>query len=85
MQWYLLATCEIPETVLNAMPDGFDGVDLGIVNIATTSTGARYSGRRLNRARENARRVCSKLQRKGTGLLRPCSRAGSVASLSTRT
>ncbi|MGW3660695.1 RNA-guided endonuclease TnpB family protein, partial [Streptomyces sp. NPDC005151] len=65
-QWYLLATCEIPETVLNAMPDGFDGVDLGIVNIATTSTGTRYSGRKLNRARENARRVRSTLQGKGT-------------------
>ncbi|GLW44953.1 transposase [Streptomyces sp. NBRC 14336] len=64
--WYLLATCEVPEAVLNALPDGFLGVDLGIVNIATTSTGIRHSGRGLNRTRDNARRVRSKLQRKGT-------------------
>ncbi len=65
-QWYLLATCEIPETTLNTAPDGFVGVDPGIVNIATTSAGARYSGRRLNRHREADRRLRSKLQKKGT-------------------
>ncbi|MFG2793725.1 RNA-guided endonuclease InsQ/TnpB family protein [Streptomyces sp. NPDC048419] len=65
-RWYLLATCEVPEAVLNTMPDGFLGVDLGIVNIATASTGVRHSGRRVNRVRENARRVRSKLQKKGT-------------------
>ncbi|MFE5588735.1 RNA-guided endonuclease InsQ/TnpB family protein [Streptomyces sp. NPDC056549] len=64
--WYLLATCEIPETALNVAPDGFVGVDLGIVNIATTSTGTRYSGRRLGRHREADRLLRAKLQRKGT-------------------
>ncbi|MFJ7954762.1 RNA-guided endonuclease InsQ/TnpB family protein [Streptomyces sp. NPDC096319] len=65
-RWYLLATCEIPEAALNATPDGFVGVDLGIVNIATTSTGIRCSGRRLGRRREADRLLRAKLQRKGT-------------------
>lgn len=64
--WYLIATCEIPEAEANLAPDGFVGVDLGIVNIATTSTGTRHSGRRLNRQREGDRTLRSKLQRKGT-------------------
>ncbi|MFE5908029.1 RNA-guided endonuclease InsQ/TnpB family protein [Streptomyces wedmorensis] len=65
-QWYLLATCEVSEAPLDAAPGGFLGVDLGIVNIATTSAGARYSGRRLNRRREADRRLRAKLQRRGT-------------------
>ncbi|MGW7413114.1 RNA-guided endonuclease InsQ/TnpB family protein [Streptomyces sp. NPDC054863] len=65
-QWYLVATCEFPEAELNAEPDGFLGVDLGIVNIASTSTGKRFSGRRLNRRREADRRLRAKLQKKGT-------------------
>ncbi|MEV6838534.1 transposase [Streptomyces sp. NPDC051133] len=65
-QWYLAATCDVPETDENGRPDGFIGVDLGIVNIATTSTGRRYSGRRLNRRRESDRRLRSKLQQKGS-------------------
>jgi IS605 OrfB family transposase len=64
--WYLLATCEVPERGLNDAPDGFVGVDLGIVNIATTSTGRRHSGRRLSRTRERDRTLRSKLQKKDT-------------------
>lgn len=62
----LLATCEVPESELNAAPDRFLGVDLGIVNIATTSSGARYSGRLLNRVRERNRTLRRKLQKKNT-------------------
>ena len=65
-QWYLIATCEIPEAELNTHPGAFLGVDLGIVNIASTSTGTRHSGRRLNRRRENDRKLRSQLQRKNT-------------------
>ncbi|MDX3641234.1 transposase [Streptomyces sp. MB09-02B] len=65
-RWYLIATCEIPEDEQNNRPDGFIGVDLGIVNIATTSTGQRHSGRFLNRRREQDRKLRAKLQRKGT-------------------
>ncbi|MFE2987583.1 RNA-guided endonuclease InsQ/TnpB family protein [Streptomyces sp. NPDC059262] len=65
-QWYLIATCEVAEAELDAHPASFVGVDLGIVNIATTSTGTRHSGRRLNRRREADRTLRAELQRKGT-------------------
>ena len=63
--WYLYATCEIPEPELLG-PDGFLGVDLGIVNIATTSDGHRHAGKRLNRIRHRNRRLRSRLQKKDT-------------------
>ncbi|MFI5471086.1 RNA-guided endonuclease InsQ/TnpB family protein [Streptomyces cacaoi] len=65
-EWYLIATCEVPEVEENRRPGGFVGVDLGIVNIATTSTGRRHSGRRLNRRREHDRKLRCRLQQKGT-------------------
>ncbi|TLS43127.1 IS200/IS605 family element transposase accessory protein TnpB [Streptomyces montanus] len=65
-QWYLIATCEVPDVEENSRPDGFVGVDLGITNIATTSSGRRHSGRHLNRRREQDRKLRGKLQRKGT-------------------
>jgi hypothetical protein len=37
--WFLNATCEVPEAPLNPDPVDFLGIDLGIVNIATTSDG----------------------------------------------
>ncbi|MET8509979.1 hypothetical protein ABZV60_36185, partial [Streptomyces sp. NPDC004787] len=49
--FYLLATCEIPEAETYE-PDGFIGVDLGIVNIATTCTGYQAARRGLNRYRK---------------------------------
>ncbi|MGW2636598.1 RNA-guided endonuclease InsQ/TnpB family protein [Streptomyces sp. NPDC001348] len=65
-QWYLLATLEVPEATKNPSPQAFIGVDLGIANIATASTGHRHSGRRLNRTRDNDRRLRTRLQKKGT-------------------
>lgn len=64
--WFLSATCEVPEEELNRAPAGFLGVDLGIVNIATTSDGEIKAGRRLNRARARERTLRAKLQRKNT-------------------
>lgn len=61
---YLYATCEIPEASVVA-PNGFLGVDLGIVNVATTSDGTRYGGKHLNRIRRRNQRLRAKLQRKG--------------------
>jgi putative transposase len=63
--WFLYATCEVPEPP-QVTPNGFLGVDLGIVNIATTSDGTRHAGRHLNRVRHRHRRLRGKLQRKGT-------------------
>ncbi|MFD6327749.1 RNA-guided endonuclease InsQ/TnpB family protein [Streptomyces sp. NPDC058442] len=65
-QWFLLVTCDIAEAEPDTHPAGFVGVDLGIVNIATTSTGIRHSGRHLNRRRAADRALRAKLQKKGT-------------------
>ncbi|MEV8561854.1 transposase [Streptomyces sp. NPDC051917] len=65
-EFYLLATCDVPETDLKENPDGFLGVDLGIVNIATTSDGDVLAGRGLNRYRARQMRLRAKLQKKGT-------------------
>ncbi|MER7753140.1 transposase [Kitasatospora sp. NPDC097643] len=64
--FYLLATCEVPEKPLNENPAAFIGVDLGIANIATTSTGYRAAGRGLNRHRKRQLDLRRKLQTKGT-------------------
>ncbi|MDH6114966.1 IS605 OrfB family transposase [Kitasatospora sp. MAP12-15] len=64
--FYLVATCEVPEAPLNQDPAGFIGVDLGIVNIATTSTGYRAAGRGVNRHRRRQLDLRRKLQAKGT-------------------
>ncbi|PBD02149.1 IS605 OrfB family transposase [Streptomyces sp. Ag82_O1-15] len=63
--FYLAATCEVPEAE-QYEPDGFIGVDLGIVNIATTSTGYQAAGRGLNRYRKRQRALRAKLQKKRT-------------------
>lgn len=55
--WYLLATCEVPETPLATDPQGWIGVDRGIVNLATTSDGTNYTGTELNRYRRRMARV----------------------------
>jgi IS605 OrfB family transposase len=65
-KWYLSATCDVPEASLNESPNGFLGVDLGVVNIATTSDGVRYAGAHLNRVRHRNRRLRGKLQKIGT-------------------
>ncbi|MGW1076147.1 RNA-guided endonuclease InsQ/TnpB family protein [Streptomyces sp. NPDC002537] len=63
--WFLIATCEVPEAA-RIEPVDFLGVDLGIVNIATTSDGKIHAGRRLNRYRKRQLALRAKLQKKGT-------------------
>jgi IS605 OrfB family transposase len=63
--WFLLVTVTVPDST-EYTPDGFVGVDLGIVNIATTSDGRIMAGRRLNRYRRRQLRLRAKLQAKGT-------------------
>ncbi|MFH8738043.1 RNA-guided endonuclease InsQ/TnpB family protein [Streptomyces sp. NPDC017964] len=65
-KWFLIATCDIDEATANTHPVGYVGVDLGIVNIAVTSDGARHCGRRVRRKREQDRDLRSKLQQKNT-------------------
>lgn len=63
--FFLVATIDIPEPEVSE-PDGFLGVDLGIVNIATTSDGEIMAGRGLNRYRQRHRELRRKLQKKRT-------------------
>ncbi|NVI90233.1 RNA-guided endonuclease TnpB family protein [Actinomadura sp. BRA 177] len=63
--FYLYATCDVPQAP-EYVPDKFTGVDLGIVNIATTSDGTVHSGKRINQVRHRNRRLRRRLQRKGT-------------------
>ncbi|MET8330118.1 transposase [Streptomyces sp. NPDC005181] len=64
--FYLVAVCDIPEAPVNENPHGFHGVDLGVVNIATASTGYRAAGRGMNRHRKRQLELRRKLQAKGT-------------------
>lgn len=54
--WFLHTTVEVADVPITR-PDGFLGIDLGIVNIATTSTGIRHSGKHLNAARRRHREL----------------------------
>ncbi|MFC9270379.1 RNA-guided endonuclease InsQ/TnpB family protein [Streptomyces zhihengii] len=63
--WFLVVTLDVPEAA-QYEPDGFIGVDLGIENIATTSTGYLAAGRKLNRYRKRQLDLRRKLQAKGT-------------------
>lgn len=63
--WYLYATCEVPEAN-EYTPGDFLGVDLGIANIATTSDGTIHSGGHTNNVRHRHRHLRRRLQRKGT-------------------
>jgi putative transposase len=63
--WFLIATCEVPEPAV-AEPEGFLGVDLGIVSIATTSDGEIMAGRAVNRYRRRQQGLRRKLQAKAT-------------------
>ncbi|MFC0433152.1 RNA-guided endonuclease TnpB family protein [Kutzneria buriramensis] len=63
--WLLALTREV-EAVTCRPPADFLGVDMGVVNIATTSDGVRYSGSRLNRYRRRQVRLRQRLQTKGT-------------------
>ncbi|MFD4143183.1 transposase [Streptomyces sp. NPDC058572] len=64
--WFLIATCEVPEAPLNTDPVDWIGVDRGIANLATTSDGDNYQGRRLGRYRRRHARKRAELQAKQT-------------------
>ena len=64
--FYVYATIDIADETMNESPDGFLGVDMGIVNIATLSDGTNFSGKHLNQVRNRNLRLRRKLQKKGT-------------------
>jgi len=63
--WFLVAACDLDEPVVSE-PDGWLGVDLGIVNIAATSDGKLHAGRGLNRYRRWMLAKRAELQAKKT-------------------
>ncbi|MGH3559285.1 MAG: RNA-guided endonuclease InsQ/TnpB family protein, partial [Mycobacterium sp.] len=65
-KWFLYATVEVADVSQTRQINGFVGVDLGIVNIATTSDGVRTAGARLNRYRKRQARLRQRLQAKKT-------------------
>lgn len=64
-KWYLNVTVDVPEE-REYEATGWLGVDMGVVNIATTSDGVNYAGGHLNNLRERNSRLRTRLQRKGT-------------------
>ena len=69
-KWFLYASVEAPEASLTQPAGGFLGVDLGVVNIASTSDGDRAAGARLNRYRKRQQRLRVRLQAKKTSSAR---------------
>ncbi|HEX8235774.1 MAG TPA: hypothetical protein VF600_07435 [Abditibacteriaceae bacterium] len=64
-KWYLLAVCNV-ETPEPQDVEGVIGVDMGIVEIATTSEGKSYSGEQVKAVRRRTKQHRSRLQRCGT-------------------
>jgi putative transposase len=64
-KWFLVATCDVPEPEPYE-PEGWVGVDRGIVNLATTCDGTNFQGRRLSRYRRWQARKRAELQAKRT-------------------
>ncbi|MGH3523699.1 MAG: RNA-guided endonuclease InsQ/TnpB family protein, partial [Mycobacterium sp.] len=63
-------TIEAPEAPPQQPVNGFLGVDLGIVSIATSSDGQRAAGARLNGDRKRQQRLRARLQAKETSSAR---------------
>jgi putative transposase len=68
--WLLHAVIDAPEATQQEPVNGFLGVDLSIVNIATTSDGDKTCGSRLNRYRKRQLRLRKRLQAKKTSSAR---------------
>jgi len=64
-KFYLLQTVEFPEEKVKDM-DEFLGVDMGVVDIATLSTGENISSKAINEYRVKREKIRSSIQSKGT-------------------
>jgi putative transposase len=63
--WYLAVTLDVP-TPTPDEPTETLGVDLGIVNIATDSTGETFSGTQVEKTRQRMHALRRRLQKRGT-------------------
>lgn len=64
-KFFLMATVDVPEEPM-IEPEGVIGVDLGVVNIATTSDGDTFSGKRCTTVRKAYTAIKGKLQKAAT-------------------
>ncbi|AWS44901.1 RNA-guided endonuclease TnpB family protein [Streptosporangium sp. 'caverna'] len=64
--FFLAVVVDVPEPPAGPEPDEWLGVDLGIVNIATDSTGQAHSGAGVRAVRRRNRILRARLQSKGT-------------------
>lgn len=64
-KWYLFQTVDVPDEDVKDVED-FIGIDFGIKNIATLSTGEIMSGKELSNYRIKRQKIRSSLQSKGT-------------------
>ena len=64
-KFYLCLCVDVPEQP-ECKVDEYLGIDLGIVNIATTSDGDNFTGNHVNGLRKRHAKLRSKLQTKGT-------------------
>ncbi len=64
-KWFLLATCDVPDEDPHEIVDAL-GVDLGIVNICTDSSGEIFSGSAIEAGRQWYQKRRDTLQRVGT-------------------
>lgn len=64
-KFYLFQTVDINEGDIEDIEE-FIGVDMGLVDIATLSTGESFSSKKLNEYREKRQKIRSSLQSKGT-------------------
>src|SRR5437868_6638892 len=63
--FYLAVTLDVPTPPLEEMTDTL-GIDLGIVNLATESTGETFSGEAVERNRKRHHALRQRLQKRGT-------------------
>ena len=63
--WYLAVTLDVPEPTADE-PLGTLGVDLGILNLATDSTGESFSGAQVEHVRKRHAALRQRLQKRGT-------------------
>lgn len=64
--WFLAVVIDVPEPPGGGEPDGWLGVDLGIVNLATDSDGVAHSGKATRAVRRRNVELRRRLQAKGT-------------------
>ena len=64
--FYMMLVIDLPEEKQIENPDGTLGVDLGIVNLATTNDGIRFSGKKCESVRKRYSALKARLQSVGT-------------------